>query len=464
MIWVLIEKGLYTLLQFITLIILGRLLSVEDYGVYGTMIVFIAVSEILIDSGFGGALIQKKSINQKDINTLFTVNFIISAFLYFILFLIAPLMESIYNIDGLSTYFRVVGLVVILFALSVVQNSLLIREMKFMKSAVINITSCFLSACIAVILAYLGFGVWALVAQALLNSALMTIFLWMTNWIRINLSINKESLAEMWNFGSNLLFSNILTTITNNISSNIIPKIGSLKQSGLYLQANKISNIPSSILTLSIDKSTFPLLSREKTVESLINRARSINKAIMTVFTPVFPILSLYSYLILTIVLGEKWTEAAPYFQVLSWGGLALMMQSLSRNIMKSHGDTKTILRVEIIKTIITLSAILLSLRFGIYFLVWSMTLSYFVGVSIWMYVLDKRLSYKVIEHFRDIIRPVLISTFLFLLFQLSTIDFSSVKSLIWLPLYLAAYLVLGAITKDETILGFISKLTTKKI
>lgn len=464
MIWVLIEKGLYTLLQFITLIILGRLLSVEDYGVYGTMIVFIAVSEILIDSGFGGALIQKKNVNQNDINTLFTVNFIISAFLYIVIFLIAPLMESIYKIDGLSTYFRVVGLVVILFALSVVQNSLLIREMRFMKSAVINISACILSAIMAVILAYLGFGVWSLVAQALLNSALITIFLWMTNWIKINLCIDKKSLAEMWNFGSNLLFSNILTTITNNISSNIIPKIGSLKQSGLYLQANKISNIPSSILTLSIDKSTFPLLSREKTMESLIYRARSINKTIMTIFTPIFPVLSLYSYLVLTIVLGDKWSEAAPYFQVLSWGGLALMMQSMSRNIMKSHGDTKTILRVEIIKTIITLSAILLSLRYGIYFLVWSMSISYFVGVAIWMYVLEKRLSYKIVEHFSDVIRPVLISTFLFLLFQISTIDFSSLKSIIWFPVYLIAYLVLGAITKDETILGYISKFSKKKI
>lgn len=459
MAWVLIEKGLYTLLQFITIVILGRLLSIEDYGIYGTMIVFIAVSEILIDSGFGGAIIQKKDVSQEDINTLFSINLIISILLYIIIFISAPLIEAIYGIEHLSLYFRIVGLVIIFFALSVVQNSLLIREMKFKKSAIINLSACILSTGCAVVLAYNNWGVWALIIQTVLNSMLMTVFLWASNRIRIELKINKESLHSLWSFGSNLLFSNILTTFVNNVSSNIIPKIGTLKQSGLYLQAYKLSSIPGNILTLTIDKSTFPVLSKEKSTKELITKARDISKTILSVFTPIFPLMSLYSFAIITIVLGEKWGNASTYFQVLSWGGFALMLQSLSRNIMKSYGDSKTIFKVEIVKTFITLTTILISIRMGILFLVYGITVSYFLGAIIWMFVLDFKLGYKCIDYANDIMRPALISIVLYICFMLSGIDFFSYQSLIYLPVFLFLYAILEIFAKDEAMIRIMSKI-----
>lgn len=458
MIWVLVEKGLYTLFQFITLIVLGRLLSVEDYGVYGTMIVLISVSEILIDSGFGGAIIQKKEVNQADVNTLFTVNLLISIALYLLIFVSAPFIESIYDISGLTLYIRITGLVIIFFALSVVQNSLLIRNMKFKKSAIINLTACCISSIIAILMAYHNAGVWALIIQTVLNSMLMTTFLWVTNWAKINFQIDKKSLIQMWGFGSKLLFSNILTTIASNISANIIPKIGTLKQSGLYVQASKLSSIPSNILSLSVDKSTFPILSRESTPNDLINKARYLNRSFMTLFTPFFPLLSLYSFTAILLVLGSKWTEAVPYFEILSWSGLAILLQSLYRNIMKSSGDSKTILKVEIIKTILTLITIGLSLKFGILFLVYGITISYFMGAALWMIVLHKKADYNIKSNIKDIIKPICSSTCLFAAFKLTGIDFTSLTSLMYLPIYMLLYILLGILLKDATIMNVIRK------
>lgn len=200
----------------------------------------------------------------------------------------APIIESYYNIPKLSLYFRVIGLSVLFYAASIVQNALIMRDMRFKLSANVNLFSCVISTSISILLAYYGFGVWALIIQVLLQSFLISLLLWLVNKIHIGRDFSKESFKFFWNFGVNILGANLFASFVNNISNSLIPKIGTLQQSGYYVQASKISSVPTNILALSIDKSIFPILSRETNIDALLNKGRRINNLFIIVFLPFF--------------------------------------------------------------------------------------------------------------------------------------------------------------------------------
>ena len=408
LLWVLFEKGTSTLIQFIALVLLSRLLGPEDYGIYGVMSILITISIMLVDSGLGGALIQKKNINSIDINTLFFTNTAISIVLYIILFFVSPSIERFYGIPGLSCYIRVLSLSILVFALSQVQNVLIARDLNFRKSAIINVFASVFSLIVAIWIAKKGYGVWALISQALINSIVVTLLLWITSNTKIGLRMSSDSFRSFWNFGSNILGANILECVVNNITTSIIPKIDSLGKSGLYFQASKISNIPINILALSVDKFSFPILSKEIDSSLLLNRARLINKNLILIIIPLFPLLSYCSYPVINLVLGEKWLDVAPYFSVLVWSGIGLFIQVIYRNMIKANGITKYILRVETVKSIVILIGILVSAYFGVWAIIYCVVIMSVLGALIWSICVKKVLGYSYFVQLTDIKKTII--------------------------------------------------------
>lgn len=460
--WVFLEKGSTTILQFIAIIVLGRLLTPEDYGTYGIMMVFIAISDALVDSGFGGALVHKKNVLQEDINTLFVTNATFSVILYSLIFMGAPYLEDYYAVPNLSLYFRVLGLVVISYAFSIVQNSMLIRDLHFRTSTFINLTAAILSTIVAIFLAYLRFGIWALIIQVLSQSVIATSILWVRSKVKISTKISKQSFTDFWNFGSNLLGAHILQSIVNNISNSIIPKIGTLGQSGLYFQACKLNNVPVNIMSMSIDKSLFPILSKETTTDRLVKKARSINRYFITYLFPIFPLVSLVSFPLIEIVLGDKWLAATDYLEIILWSGLPLIVQSLYRNILKSLGYTRYIFIVELIKSALLLSFILIAMNFGVMFLVWAVTIASFIGAFIWGICLKVKANCRFVDQFNDLIRPVLMIMVVYVIMRLIMQESHELWTLMILPIGYILYLLIGAVTHNSEISSVIKIVRTK--
>lgn len=217
--WIFLEKGGVTLFQFLTLLLLGRLLAPDTFGVYGTMIIYISIAETLIDSGFGGAIVQKKEINQQDINTLFYFNITISFVSYIILFLVSPYIESFYKIEKLSLYFRVLGCTMIFYSFSLIQISLMNRKLQFKKSSALNLASYLCASLIAIVLAFCGCGIWSLIFQLVFSSLFLAIFCWTINRVKITCTCSKKSFRYLWSFGINTVGANILQTTVNNLNS-----------------------------------------------------------------------------------------------------------------------------------------------------------------------------------------------------------------------------------------------------
>lgn len=413
--WAFLEKGGGALIQFISIIILSRFLSPEEYGVYGIMAIFISLAEMLIDSGLGGAIVQKKNINQNDINTLFVSNFVISIFLYLLIFFLAPLIETFYSIQDLKLYIRVLGLTILFYSFTIVHYSLLQKELRFSKSANITLSATIISSVISIIAAFYGKGVWALILQPLFMSITLSLVFLIFDKRKLKFEFSLNSFKILWNFGSKLLFANLLQTVYTNISTSVIPKISSVKVTGYYYQASRINNIINSILQSAIDKAAFPILSKEVFAEILLKKANDINRIIATIVFPLFPILSIFSVEVIEIVFGKQWMPAAPFLKIIIWGGWGLLMQSLYRNIFKSLGDTMTILKIDIIKTIVGMGILVVSFFYGVYVLVVGITISMYIGAILYMYFLKNKLNYSIKKQLKDLLYPIITSLIMYM-------------------------------------------------
>lgn len=457
--WAFLEKGGQFFIQFLSVVILSRFLSPEEYGIYGIMAIFIAISELLIDSGFGGALVQKKDVKQIDINTLFVSNLFISLVLYLILFFAAPYIAIYYIIPKLSLYIRVLGITIMFYSLTIVHITLLQKELKFKKSANITVISTSLSVLFAVLIAYFGGGIWALIFQPLLMSVFMAGILWSIERRNISIQFSRASFNELWSFGSKLLAANLLNTIYYNFTTSVIPKISSVRNSGFYFQASRLNTIPTSMLQTTIDKAAFPVLSKESCSENVLNKAIKLNLVINSFTYFLFPFLSLFAVEIIYIILGKQWCEAANFLSILAWGGWGFMYQVLSRNIFKSVGDTKTILRVDMLKTLLGLVVLGLSTFFGVMFLIWGITLSMFLGAFIYMYELHHKLKYKILCQLKEIAKPLISSvlTYISLYPMVSRLENEWYNIFIVFP-FAFIYVFINILMKNECVILLIKK------
>ena len=166
--------------SFLVSIVLARLLDPDAYGTIALVTVFTIIINIILDSGFGNALIQKKDADDLDFSSVFFFNVLLSVILYFILFSFAPLIESFYSARGLCSVVRVLGLSVIISGVKNIQQAYVSKNMMFKKFFFSTLGGTICSAVIGILLACYGFGVWALVAQYLSNALIDTMILWCT--------------------------------------------------------------------------------------------------------------------------------------------------------------------------------------------------------------------------------------------------------------------------------------------
>ena len=178
MVWTALQKYSTMIIQFISGIILARLLTPYDYGCIGMLSIFMVLAEAFIDGGFGSALIQKKQPTQEDYSTIFWWNLGMALLMYAILFVSAPAISRFYDIPLLSKVLRVQGLVLFIYAFNVVQRNQLKKKLNFKVLSIVTITTSIISLGITIFMAYKGFGVWALVVQNLISAAIPAIVFW----------------------------------------------------------------------------------------------------------------------------------------------------------------------------------------------------------------------------------------------------------------------------------------------
>lgn len=181
--WSSVERFSNQGVQFVFSIILARLLSPSDYGIIAMVTIFFAVAQSFVDSGFSNALVRKTDRVEEDLSTCFYFNIGVGIIAYIVLFLIAPLVANFYNQPILSPIIRITGLGVILNSLCVVQQALFTIKIDFKSQAKITLSATVISGIVGILLAYQGYGIWALVWQGVASSIVRMGLLWlMSKW------------------------------------------------------------------------------------------------------------------------------------------------------------------------------------------------------------------------------------------------------------------------------------------
>lgn len=369
----------------------------------GIIAIFIAVSNMFVDSGMGASLIKKDRVTVLDYSTLFWYNIIVSLLIYFLIFIFSDVIADFYGILKLSLFIKIIGFTIVINSISIVQNIQLVRNLRFKHLAVIAIFSNVFSVLIAIILSVKGYGIWALVIQQLALSIMKSIGLLVFNRFLPLFRFSIDSFKEQFVFGSHLLLSNLLKSVYDNIYSSAMGKLVTPVFTGYYVQANKLQNIPVNLTTSIVDRAMFPVLSRIQEVKIFKGTARSLSKKVLLLIAPVLLILSVSSSYVIDILLGDKWSESAWILSILCFAGISMCIQALNRNILKSLGATKKIFQIEILKVIIGLGILMISLTLNYNYIIWGIFLSSVIACLVSNYVLSLEMQYSIKEQMHDV-------------------------------------------------------------
>jgi O-antigen/teichoic acid export membrane protein len=381
-VWSSVQRFGGLVISFISNIVLARLLNPEDYGIVGLIMVFIGLADVLVDGGFGNALIQKKDVNKDDISTVFTSNMVISIILFLSIFISAPAISSYVAIEKFDLYLRVEAFMILLRALYVVNFSMLNKEMQFRKLASISLGVNAIATCVSITLAYWGCGVWSLIIRNLIVDLLFFVSYYIFSKVSFSIQINLKSFKELFGFGLYVAVSNIISTLYSNILSFILGKKFSVKELGYYNQAYSLEQIPVYSITAILNQVFFPYLSKEQ--NNLDTMKKDVLKSMQAMSFFIYPMmvyLICFAKPIIVLLYSEKWLPSVPFFQILCFLGFTNFIIHLNRSILKAIGKPKVLLYTLVIGFIIGLGAVILAIPYGIKFVVIVVTLNSIIGV-----------------------------------------------------------------------------------
>lgn len=425
------------ILQFVVNLILARLLTPADFGTIGMLLIFLTVSQVFVDSGFGSALIQKKIPTETDYSTIFFWNIGIGIILYIILFLSSPFIADFYNIKILSKILRSIGVTLIFSCITNIQINRLQKNLEFKKIAITDICSYIVSGVIAIWMAYSGMGVWSLVWMMIIQGVCRIILLYLVSKWLPKLTFSTQSFKSLLSFGGFLFCANILETICKNVQGIIIGKVFSASQMGYYTQASKLDNITSSSIPQTIAGVMYPLFSQVQDDKKQLGELVCKNlKLISFLIYPLLGTLICVAHPLIIFLYGNQWLQSASYFQILCVGGFFLCLNNITYYAVAACGKSKSLFLSSIIKWGTYAILLILGIKFGMKGLMWSITL----GVII-IFIINSYLVKKYIRlGFLGIIKSIMPSM---LIIAVAIICFSFVNKICTLPWYLGGCLVI---------------------
>jgi O-antigen/teichoic acid export membrane protein len=391
-------------IQFIVGIILARILSPDEFGLIGMLTIFIAISQSMIDSGFSNALIRKSNCSQNDFSTVFYFNISTGILFYIILFASAGLIADFFNEPILKQLIRVLGIGIILSSLSLVQKTILTKELNFRLQMKISVIASSISGIISIIVAFKGSGVWSLVVLTLSKYGISTILLWIWSRWKFNWIFCVESFKELFSFGSKLLISGLIDTTYRNIYNIIIGKFFNARELGFYTRADQFQALPSQNLYGVISRVSYPVLSEIK--DDPINLKMAYIKLIRSTMIITFILmlgLAAIAKPLIFLLVGEKWNPAVIYLQLLCFVGIFYPLHALNLNMLQVQGRSSLFLRLEIIKKCLSLPIIVLGMLWGIKVMIIGMIVNTAIAYYINSYWSGKLLGYSFTEQIKDI-------------------------------------------------------------
>ena len=390
--------------SFVVGIVLARLLSPEEYGLIGIVTIFTTVLLGVVDSGFSNAIIRKQNTSNEDYNTLFIFNLVVSVVLFGLLFAAAPWIASFFERPQLVVLVRVMGLILILQALSIVQNTILTKRIDFKTKTEASVISAVSSGIIGIAMAFAGFGVWSLVAQQLSRQLFYSVCLWIFNKWWPRMKFNFESLKYMWGFGWKLLVSGLLNNIWNEIYQVVVGKFYSPATLGQYTRSRQYATLFSSNITTVVQRVTYPVLSEvQDDTKRMVNGYRKIIKTTMFVTAVLMFSMGGVAEPLIYCLIGPQWHQAATFLPLICISLSLYPLHAINLNMLQVQGRSDIFLYLEIIKKILALGPICLGIFVGIYWMLVGSILTGIISFFLNSYYTGRKLGYSSWMQIKDI-------------------------------------------------------------
>lgn len=396
---------------FIVSIVLARLLDPTVYGTVALVTIFTTIMQVFVDSGMGNALIQKKDADDLDFSSVFYFNMAMCSVLYLIMFFAAPLIASFYRMPELTAIVRVLSFVVVISGVKNVQQAYVSRHLMFKRFFFSTLGGTIGAAVIGIAMAYLGFGVWALVAQMLFNAAVDTTILWITVKWRPKKMFSFQRLKSLFSYGWKLLVSSLIDTVYNDLRQLIIGKKYSSGDLAYYNQGKKFPQLIVTNINTSIDSVLLPTMSKAQddmaAVRSMTRRAIKTSTFLMM---PAMIGLAVCAEPLVQLILTEKWLPCVLFLRIFCITYAFYPIHTANLNAIKAMGRSDLFLKLEIIKKTVGIIAILITMWISVQAMAYSFLVTTILNQIINSWPNKKLLNYSYVEQVKDMMPQILLS------------------------------------------------------
>lgn len=391
--------------KFLLTLILARLLSPQDYGVVALVLVFTSIMSTLIQAGFNIALIQKKDATADDFTSVCIFSLFAAFFLYTLLYLSAPFIANFYHIPSLTQYMRVLGIMLFPGAFNSVQVAFVTKHLQFKMLTLANFIALAISFIAGIILAYLHFGAWALIAQQLLMQMGICIVLMLRmTWSPFRGHFNLERLRTLFSFGVNILCSNLLITVFLNLRTILVGKFYTPSELGVFNRGNHFPQAIMESVQSTIQSVLLPIYTTEQDdVELLVLMLRKTIRIAHFILCPLLMGLLCVAEPLVLITLTDKWVSCIPFVQILAFSYLLHPFQLITAQAMNAKGRPDILLRIEIIRKTGEIGLLLLALPVSVKMVAWSAVGAGIIGILATLYPNFKILKYSLANQMWDI-------------------------------------------------------------
>lgn len=472
-IWRLMERSGAQLVQFLVSIVLARVLLPKQYGIVALLTAFITILSIFIDSGLSIALIQKENADEKDFSTVFYVNMTLCATLYVLLFIFAPFIAGLYHNPDMTAYLRVIGITLLVAGVKNVQTAYVSRNLIFKRFFFATLGGTVGAGILGIIMAYTGFGVWALIAQSLFNNAVDTLILWITVKWRPKKVFSFSRLKGLFSYGWKILASSLIDTLYNNIRTFIIGGKYSNDDLAFYDRGSQFPYVIVNNINLSIDSVLLPTMSKVQNdrgaVRSMTRRSIKVSTFLIA---PLLMGLAFTATPVIRLVLTEKWLPAVFFLRIFCVTLMFYPIHTANLNAIKAVGRSDMFLKLEIIKKSVGVTALLATFWISVEAMAYSLLFTTITSMLINSWPNRKLLGYSYLEQLKDILPGIFLAVAMGIcVFPIQFIGLPDIVTLcIQVPMGAVIYIVGAKLFKldsfdylKETIKNFFKKKPAEK-
>lgn len=441
-------------MTFIVTIVLARLLDPSVYGTIALVTVFTTIMQVFVDSGMGNALIQKKDADDLDFSSVFYFNIVVCSILYFIMFFAAPFIATFYEMPELTPVVRVLSLILVISGVKNVQQAYVSRNMLFKRFFFSTLGGTICAAVVGIAMAYMGLGVWALVAQMLCNAAIDTTILWITVKWRPKKMFSLERLKGLFSYGWKLLVSALIDTVYNDLRQLVIGKIYSKEDLAHYNQGDKFPKLIVTNINTSIDSVLLPTMSKAQDDKVAVkNMTRRSIKTSTYIMMPLMVGLAVCAEPLISLIMTDKWLPCVPFLRIFCFSYAFYPIHTANLNAIKAMGRSDLFLKLEIIKKVIGIIALLCTIWISPLAMAYSLLVISVLGQIINSWPNKKLMNYSYLEQLKDMMPQICLSVFMgAVVFCVQFIGFNSLLTLlIQVPVGATIYIVLSKLFHIES-------------